>query len=79
MFPGYITYWDLLTGTNPVAVEDATIIEVVFGGHGTGHLANAKAFATMVDDARMVLLFVHDHVEISVDSIGLSTPPVMHQ
>ena len=71
MFPGNISYWDL-TGTVPVLVE-GTIIEEVFGGVGGRNLSDAKAFASMVDDARMVLLFVHDHTEVFVDSIGMTS------
>ena len=66
-----------MTGTYTDSCNDATIIDVVFGGNtGNGQLANAKAFASMVDDARQVLLFVHDNVEItrrsdqSVDASG---------
>jgi hypothetical protein len=70
MFPGCITYWDLSSAT-PKEVGPSKIVDVVFPGQTQDvDLVNAKAFASMVDDARQVLLFVHDQVEISVDPIG---------
>ncbi len=61
-------------------MKNVPIIEAVFGNVGGTDLTNAKAFASMVDDARQVLLFVHDQVEISVDPIGMKagcTNPVV--
>ncbi len=80
MFFGCISYWDLTDINNPVAMKNVPIIEAVFGNVGGTDLTNAKAFASMVDDARQVLLFVHDQVEISVDPIGMKagcTNPVV--
>jgi hypothetical protein len=72
MFPGDITYWDL-TGTTPVLIEKKSIIDAVFGSNPGAAYTGAKAFASMVDDARQVLLFVHDQVEVKVDPIGTSS------
>jgi hypothetical protein len=72
MFPGYITYWDL-TGTTPVLIEKKSIIDAVFASNAGAAYTGAKAFASMVDDARQVLLFVHDQVEVKVDPIGTSS------
>jgi hypothetical protein len=70
MFPGCITYWDLSSGS-PVKTGPDKIVDVVFPNQTQDvDLTNAKAFASMVDDARQVLLFVHDQVEILVDPIG---------
>ncbi len=71
MFPGCISYWDL-SGATPVLVDKAKIIDAVFKSNNGESYTDAKAFASMVDDARQVLLFVHDQVEISVDPIFTS-------
>lgn len=72
MFPGFITYWDL-SSTTPVLIEKKSIIDAVFGSNPGAAYTDAKAFASMVDDARQVLLFVHDQVEVKVDPIGTSS------
>ncbi|HEY5185210.1 MAG TPA: hypothetical protein VIM19_09985 [Actinomycetes bacterium] len=74
MFPGYVT--DLkINGDGTYTTVRDTIINVVFKGNQDTPRTNAKAFATMVDDSRQVLLWVHDMGALvtSVDPIGTTS------